>query len=358
MISLFIILYIFAVYSDIKDIPLINRKYLNMLIFLSIAVMVGLRTPELWGDTPIYVTAFDSYTNTLQNWSLNDFPYGYSERGFLFLSSVIKTFTESSTIYLLIISLITFFLLYKFTNKYSIYPLIGLCIYMARFLTGRNMLQIRAALAIAIVILATKYITEQKLWKFLLIIMIAYLFHHSAIIALPLYFINKISITRNHIFFGLAIAFLIAGFWGGFIRDIISNSDYINELATSYVQEDSDKAWSNSLANPMIYYQSAILILFTLNESKLSKISKHYYTYRNAYFYSTLLLIILCQYAIVAGRTSTIFATYEMVMIPLFIKQLERNNKALAILLIGILYGIFFYLNWNPVISNIDYNII
>jgi hypothetical protein len=305
----------------------------------------------MWNDSAGYAAAFTDKTNTLLNYSFNDVPFGYTEKGFYFLGVIIKTISDNVTIYFITLSILTFLFLYVFARKYCMYPLIGLCVYMGRFLVGRNMVQIRAALAIAIIICGTKYITKQKLWKFLALVVIAYLFHHSAIIAIPVYFMGKLNIRKIHIFIGIIIAFIIAGFYGGLIRDVISNSEYVNEMASSYVQEGSEKAWSNTLANPMIYYQCFILFLFTFYERKFAKVTVHYYTIRNAYFYSTVILIVLCQYAVVAARSSTIFATYEMVVVPMFITLFAKKNRVIPYLCIMAIYAIFFFMNYKPTMA-------
>ena len=79
-----------------------------------------------------------------------------SEKGFFYLSVFLKTIRDGVTFYLLAISVLSFFLLYKFDKKYCIFPLIALCIYLARFGVGRNFMQIRAGLAIPIVLLSIK----------------------------------------------------------------------------------------------------------------------------------------------------------------------------------------------------------
>jgi hypothetical protein len=159
---------------------------------------------------------------------------------------------------------------------------------------------------------------------------------------------NKLNIKKSYIVIGLVVAFVLSGFYGGTIKHWVSSSDFITDMASTYVSEDSEKAWSNDLSNPMIYYQCAILLIFTFYEKKLSNFTPHYYTLRNAYFYSTLLLIILCQYAIIAGRTSTIFATYEMMMVPMFIMLFNKRNRLIPYIAIGIIYTIFFYINYKP----------
>lgn len=327
--------------------PKRDVRYMLMLSCFVVAVLAGLRDPARWPDASGYMANFLFNTKTLFTFSFLDRPYGFTEFGFHFLGIIVKTFTGNGTIYFMFISFLTFLFIYLSLEKYGFYPLIGLAVYMGRFLIGRNYCQIRAGLAIAIIIYGTQYITKQKLWKFLLVVLIAYQFHHSAILALPVYFMNKVNIKHWHIYVGIGIAFIAAAFFGETIKDYVQGSDYINDMASSYVQEGSEKAYSQTLANPMIYYQVFILFVFTYLEDRLKKLTEHYYTIRNAYFVSCILLIVLVQYAILAGRTSTVFATYEMIMIPMLVLLFKKSDRGFPIFLIGVVSTVFFYLNYN-----------
>lgn len=314
-----------------------------LIVFYCICVYaIGSRTWYLWIDTAIYYGSFLHRTKDLFNFSFSDNPFGYSEKGFYLLSSISKTISSSPQFYLYFIGGISMFFIFKSLWKYSPLPVLGLFIYVARFMMGRDMNQMRAGVAIGIVILATIYCTEQKFWKYLLAIVIAYFFHRSAVVALPLYFMNKINITKKHIYWGMAAAFVIAGFLGGFIKSVISNIGFVQDMAATYVQEGSVKAWGNDLYNPMIYFQGFILVAFTMMEKQIAPLTNHYYTLRNGYFYSFILLTILCQYAIVAGRTSTIFATFEIIIYPLIVLGWDKKSRWMPYLWIFVAMIYFF----------------
>lgn len=345
---IYILFFIIAIIFDNLQIKDKYKTYLLLFSFSLLSLIMGLRNPYIWADTQVYMIGFNDGP-TLSTMTSNDEPIGYSEKGFFYLSVFLKTIRDGVTSYLLAISVLSFFLLYKFDKKYCIFPLIALCIYLARFGVGRNFMQIRAGLAIPIVLLSIKYIYDKSLWKFLILIFIGYNIHHSALLALPLYLVNYIKLNKLHIFLGILISFIIAGLLGTNVKFLISNSDFVQEMAASYVDENGEKAYSQSLANPMIYYQCCVLFLFTIFERKLASLCKYYYIIRSGYFYSTVLLIVLCQYAILSGRTSTIFATFEMIIIPLFAYLFQKNIRKIYFVVLMMIFSIFFYLNWNPV---------
>lgn len=339
----FVLYYLLSV-SYFEGIKGKRRESLLGLFFIAIAVVIGIRNPMMWSDSGVYYQEFVDIVKPLGKTASYDRPQHYGEMGFYYLGVISKTLSNSSTFYFIFVSAITMLLLYLGIKKYSIFPFIALYVYLGRFV-NRNTIQIRAAIAIAIVIWGTVYVTKRQLWKYLLVILIASRFHTSAYLAFPLYFMNYVNIKRSYIYWGILASLIIASYFGGTIRDFVSQSDVANEWARSYIEEGSEKAYSNDLTNPIIWYQIFILIIWTYFEKRLVELTEHYYTIRNAYFYSTVILIVLCQYAILAGRTSTIFATYEMLMVPLFVVLIPENKRRLAHIGIAAFYAVFLYLN-------------
>lgn len=339
----FVLYYILSIYY-FEGLKGWDRTAFLVLSCAMVALIIGMRNPLMWSDSAIYYQEFVDVVKPLNETSSYDRPQNYGEMGFFYLGVISKTINNSSTFYFIFISAITMLFLFFGIKKYSIFPFIALYVYLGRFV-NRNTIQIRAALAVAIVIWGTVYVTRRDLWKYLLVVFIASRFHTSAYLAFPLYLMNYVKIKRSYIYLGVFASLIIAGYFGGTIRDIVSQSDIANEWARSYIEEDSEKAYSNDLTNPVIWYQIFILFMWTFFEERLSKLTEHYYTIRDAYFYSTVILIILCQYAILAGRISTIFATYEMLMVPLFVLLVPRNNRMLAHISIAAFYAAFMYLN-------------
>lgn len=323
------------------------NQTLLLISCIALTFFVGFRNPSVWSDTGVYLINFNQ-TPSLFSLTAESKPYGFPEMGFYYIGVLVKTFTNSSIVYFTLISALSFFFLYKSLRKYSIYPMLGLAIYLARFYTGRNMTQIRACLAIAIIIYFTYFVLKKKWWNYLLVIVISYTLHHSAMVAFPLLLLGRYKIKDKWIYAGIVVSFIIAGIYGGYIRAWVQNSGFMQDMGGSYVKEGSDKAFSNTLANPVIWYQVFILFCFTYYEKRLKQLSPYYFIMRNGYFYCTCILIVMCQYAVVAARTSTIFATFEIVMVPMLVEMWGRKNKLALYSILAIPYIFLFALNWSP----------
>ena len=347
----FVVFYFFSMSIDEMDKK--QRKTILMLSCMVLAYFAGTRS-LLWNDTFTYVADFD-WSNDLLHFSFSDSPIGYSERGYHFLVVLIKTFTDNSTIYLSIISILSFLFIYNSLQRYSLYPMLGLCIYISRFMLGRNMMQIRACLAVAIIIAFTVLVKEKKWWKYTVVLLLCYQLHHSCLVASPLLLLGVLNynLSKKQIYWGLVVSFIIAQFFGGYVKNIVDNSDWMMDMASSYIQEGSSKAFSNDLTNPVIWFQTIVLVLFTYHEDRLKKMTPYYYIYRNGYFTSTVLLIVMCQYAVVAARTSTLYATFECMMIPLLLTLFPKKDRTVPYAIIGAGLILLFILNWPTGISHV-----
>lgn len=337
MVILYILFYLFALAAE--QLKQKDKQMLLMLTCVVMALMAGFRNPYLWADTDAYMISFEYYTKPLYEWSQIDEPFGYSEYGFYFLGVIFKTFSSNITAYLTFIAALTFIFMYKDFKRYCYYPLFGVAAYISRFYIARNFCQIRAGLSYAIILWAVQYISKRDWKRYFLWVYIAYLFHHSALIAVPLYFLCMIKIKKWHIWTGIIVAFILGGVFTAPVRALVA--DYASDMVYTYLQDEYQREWG--LLNPVIYFQLAVLYLYTQNEEVLKKTSEDYYTMRTAYFYSTFILISLSMYTALSGRTSSMFATLEMAIIPSIINTLSKKNRSIAYIGLGIvLTGLFF----------------
>ena len=338
---LYVAFYLFALYAEGLQ-PRIKRYWL-MAICLVLAFLAGTRDPNSWADTGVYVESFLDYTPSISELTQYSQPFGYAEMGFYYFGVVVKTLTSNVVIYLLVVALLSFFFLYKAFDKYCLYPIFGVCAYVSRFYLNRNFVQIRAGLSYAIILMAVQYITKRDWKRYFAWVFVAYLFHHSAIIAVPVYFLCMLDIKKKHIVMGLGMAFVIAAFFSNVVRSMVA--DNASDLSVdTYVTEEYQREWG--LSNPMIYFQTFLLLVYTFTEDRMRLTTSHYLTIRNAYFYSTLILITLSCYTALSGRVSSQFATLEMVIIPSIAYSFLRRDRWIAYLSMGAALTAIFYLNF------------
>jgi putative membrane protein len=143
-------------------------------------------------DRYIYGEIFDNLadvTTIKGDYSDSLYYYSYSsEVGYTFLNVLISFFTENRYIFILIITLIIYICLFISLRKYTEnYPL-AVVLFMGLWFFF-TFTYLRQVLAATIVWLSIQYVIERKFWKFLVVFLIGFSMHNSAIIFFPLYFI-------------------------------------------------------------------------------------------------------------------------------------------------------------------------
>lgn len=349
MFYILLFLFFYVVCLAVKDRKESIRRTFLQVACIVLTLFIGLR--KFWPDQRVYEIAFEIAPMPWDfTWDIQ--PYGYAEKGYLFLASLVKVVYDEPVFYCLAMGAISMYLLYKNLNKYCIIPLIGLCDYIARFLLNRDFTQMRSSLAILLIIGASKYIVERKPLQYFLWVLLAYQFHHMALIAIPMYFFYLLNLTNRKIIIGLILAFILSQTLAGQISDTVEL--YSQDLNYETYTEGSYVDQALGLKNPMIYYQIAILLLFTFGEDKLKHLSKYYSVFRSGYFYSTLILIFFCNYTALSGRTSTMFATYEMFILPMLAYSFNKKGRWLFYMIVGFILLYFFQAKYFSAMSMIN----
>jgi hypothetical protein len=162
-------------------IPYKKRELLLAAITMFAVLFIGLRY-YTGADWNLYITHF---TQSLSMGNAIGF-----ENGYYFLSKFILLNTGNYYILQLLAScFILISAMYFFKNN-SKYPVFIFSIFVFVFF-GALMAQIRQTIALGFIFISARYVFERKFLLFLLIVTVACLFHISATIALPLYFLNK-----------------------------------------------------------------------------------------------------------------------------------------------------------------------
>lgn len=344
MVIVFFIFFFVAVTLELQG-KKKNRDTMLILACIVLAVGIGFRDIYFWPDTLVYAYSFMYHTPDITDFSFTTKPYGYSEVGFYLLQVISKTVIDNVTVFFLVISIITFYFLYKDFKQYSIFPLIGLCVYIARFIIGRNFIQIRAGLAYAILMLSIKYIYERNWKRYFLIVFIAWFFHRSCIVAIPLYFVcNWIHVKKWHVYAALVFSFLVGIFGQEFVHTLVEDNASDLSIGERYTDAggETKQLVGLGLKNPMIYFQCFILLTYTLLEERLAPLNKYYYILRNAYLYSTMILISFCSYKVLSARTASMYATLEFVIIPSLIFMFNKKNRYFAFIATGLILTVIF----------------
>lgn len=298
----FILLLIFACLDQ-----LLNRNFFIYVMGLLLILVAGFRDYTVGRDTIIY---YQQYVSQLSGIKLDSgFEVGYNllQDIFVFLKIPWVGFA-------LFICLLTISIVIKEFKIISIAPAFSLLYYYARFYLYRDINQIRASLAAAIILLSFRFVFKQEPYKFILIILLAESIHSGSIIALviyPLYLFWKKYKKHPMLIFVLCCA--VAAALSFYIGNVISLFHISNNYLTDdYYVYNGRKG----LLNPVIWYQFFVSCLALRLNNNGKGIEKEYFDVTLiSYLLSTIIIILFSQYYAFAGRLSTLFATTEPVLL-------------------------------------------
>jgi transmembrane protein EpsG len=224
---------------------------------------------------------------------LSGHSYQFSETrfeiGFKILNSLVKSFTDDVQWLFIIIAFITNILLFLSLRRYSNYLYISLLIYFCSIYFILDMSGIRHCISLNIFLYSIQFLVKKQPYKFFSLILMASLFHITALILFPLYFILKTELkTKTIIVFSL-IGLLISVVEIRWLKEVINlfftyfNFGLLSDklyFYTAYEIYASDKPFGIGMVVNFL-----ILIFILMNRKNLQK-NKLFNAFLNLYLIS------------------------------------------------------------------------
>jgi hypothetical protein len=177
-----------------------SKKILQSTVFIILVFQLGLR----WETGTDWIPYFQNFK--LKNVFVTPPDYARFEYGYRLMVWIIKRFSNSYSVFLIIHAIIYYLLIFKSFRTYSPFMFVSLMIFYSSSLgmMGSN----RQMIALAICLYSLRYIIEKKTLYFFLFVFIAASFHITAILFGIYYFLNK-DIKPFTVFILLTIAFVL-----------------------------------------------------------------------------------------------------------------------------------------------------
>ena len=207
-IDIYVLFLILIVYLICNILPLKNEKKQKIFLILSFMVLfiiLAIRKPVI--DMDNYFEYF-RYLRTADIGSVMKFPL---ELLYKVLNICIAKVWYNKKFFMIVIDLITTIPIYFFVKRYSKNYLLSIMLFVIIGTYYMQFFILRQAIAISILLCSVKYIEDKKIWKFLICVIIATLFHASSILFISTYFLCNVKISSKYMYiwiFIYAILFL------------------------------------------------------------------------------------------------------------------------------------------------------
>ena len=320
---------------------------LELIIFFIIAIVLSMMFDNTKHETTIYncfgiflifyacivdKSALPDYFAYVSYFS-NDYPF--IEPSFLLIKWLVHTFFNSNVFYLFAIYIILGVSIKLFAfKKLTKLPILTLAIYVSSYFVYHEMIQIRAGIASALLLLSIKPLYDRNFKDFILITIVALLFHSSAIIFFICWFINPLKKQRN-----LYISLLILSIAIYCLNlDLIKLISYlpiplIQDKIISYSDISIDSinrgVVTSADYNPFCQWyiiKLLITIYFWVIIDKILYVNKYAILLLKIYTIGISFLWLLASSPTIATRCSELLTIVQIVLIPLSVYYSRKKN--------------------------------
>lgn len=326
-----------------------KKKITAFILWLGLFLIMALRAETVGNDLSRYI---ESYKNI----AFTDLWETRTEIGYVYFLKVLDFFNITSQGYIVVtsffISSLFSWFIYKYSNKigysFLLHVTIGL---FAITLSG-----IRQSMAISIILIAINFVLARKFISFTFLVFIATLFHQSAIIFFPAYFLFSIGIKNYKSMIYLILTIVVLFFLS---NNIFSYVGFFTpeRYSSRYLISEQGSSGMNLLPILFRFSLPIILILYwKFQNVKINMIPKI-----DIYFFVlgivSVVISVLSLNLSVIDRLSYYYYVPLMVLIPNILNRYKKNdigNYNIFIGLIIILSILYFSISTPDGVLRID----
>ncbi|EIQ0364675.1 EpsG family protein [Escherichia coli] len=308
--------------SAVSDIFFLkNRAYKNLLyIFCIFWLIVLASTREHVGiDWKAYESMF---------YNQNELISQNIEIGYTYINNILKGL--SFNVLLLLVASLSFLFISIFTYEFVFYKLIFLLVYFSDLFFYLNLSGMRQGIALALTLFSTFFIVRKKFVCFVITIIIACLFHKTAIFFILAYFVQYFKASFRNILLGAILSLAISTLFLG-ITDVASQLGYFRDIKLYTDQSYND---IYTLGDYIIGGIKRIMpLLLLLSVVRLKNLESNI-------FVKLYLVGLLCYFALyqsfpdVAVRLSLYFLVFDAVIYNYIFVYCKKNSMKMAYMLV------------------------
>lgn len=325
----------------------VKNIYLIGFIALALALLAGLRHPDIEKDYHQYLFGFDMIYE-----DKNPLYLAIYEPGFFLIVYAVKSLVVQNygMVIMLVYAFASVFIKVFSIKKLAVNPYLVMLFYFSHFFFLQEMTQIRIGLATAIFFVSIPYYLKGNYKGYILLVLLATLFHYTAIFYLGLLFFKKDSFNRYFysaiILISIILAFVklpLIGYLGNLESNEFTAKIENHTVASEYASEQINVFNTVTIFNILccIYLIVAVAADGFKEDTKLAFFLK-------CNVFSIFFLSALSGVPTIAFRVSDLFAILSMFSFAYLARYLPfgKYNIFVCITIAGIFFY-FFALNGN-----------
>lgn len=310
----------------------LDKKFL-FAAFSCIILLTAVRSVDVGPDTKQYVDHFNRTCDGVYYALDEQFEWGYR-----LLTLALSKITRNAQVLLALVALITNIPVARFIYKYSRNKLLSVILYITIGSFTFQLTGLRQSIAMAVCVIAIDFALSRKPIPFVALIVLAALFHRSALMFLPVYFIGSPKLNRKSL---LLVALSLVGV---FYADVLFEK---LSILLSYEEYVGTTGVNNSGGWTLMAIMLIALVLY-LVAWKIDPIEEEKENKERFFFILVLiaLSLYLARYQVrVAERVSLYYRMALIVLLPNSLLRLKNEKLSLILNIVcGVLaIALFFY---------------
>jgi len=299
---------------------LVRHQWQKPFLYLSFVVLFILsafRGAMVGTDTPSYERIF----NTIELGGTVS-----QEIGWQLLNKLIVYFDGDFQHLLMVSTLLIIIPVFYVAKRYSLNPMLSIFLFFVLYIYLQSFNITRQSVAISVVFLSYIFLIERRHIWFCLLVVLAATFHTTALICLPLVFINRIpdraAVHLFIVFVSFVIGIVFSGYFIGQVADLLGYDRYLDNFE------------SNTTIGLYLLMLNGFFVFVLFTAKERGEIFKLFFIY--------ILLANLTAKAPYGYRLIFYFSIVQLLFLPYFISNNRLKSRSLAFFLVVIYsYTIF-----------------
>ena len=314
IIILNIVLYI--LFSSSKRLSTKQKNSLFLILsFITFTILTASRDYATGSDTKMYARTFMSFAQN--KWSSTIWG-GYFEPLYSIYNILLSYISKNPRILIVTSSMFISYSFYKFIKDNSKNYILSVVMFIGLLFFYTSMNTIRQYMAISVLLLGFTFVKNKKLLPYLITVIIAYLFHSSALVGILIYPMYNMKYTHTRMFIIFAIALVSNIYVSELINSIYNILGRVNYYDYRVGQENIA-----NLIYTIIYFLMYLFSLYEIRRNKSDKVSNSFYLY--SFVMSSAFSLIAMNLNVLA-RAATYFNVFSIICLPNVIADNIKNK--------------------------------
>lgn len=267
------------------------------------------------------------------------------ETGFKYLNSISRFICDNVQFLFFTVAFIISLLLFVSIPKYSPLPILSVLIYFGVLFFSLDMIVIRQGIAVSIVFFSYRYILQQSLLRYLILVIIASLFHVSALLLVPIYWICRKRYSSKGLVITFVIFLIIYFFriqWLNgtfqFVLNILTGSDIAGKVY-AYTTRDAyavQRGFSLGMIINVLLFPLFIYIRKSIEHYK------YFNLFLNIFVCYLFVYFCMFEFVEISSRLKYYFMISLIILLPMWVsnyrKLFNRSLSCIIVCLFSLMY--------------------